>query len=197
MAASAPLPPAAPAASDPPALPAWPMVPACYGWLALDARGGWRLRGEIITHPGLLAFLDAHYTGDAHGNWGVDNGPQRVYVELAAAPLILRLHPDGRLVAHTGREATTTGPVLVDADGCAFLSTDLGPAMIDDRDLALFAAELRQLEGTPAGDEDLLALIDGQSGPTLRWREVDVAFCARAAIPGRLGFQPHPQAIGT
>ena len=30
------------------------------GGAALDARGGWRLRGEIITHPGLLAFLDAH-----------------------------------------------------------------------------------------------------------------------------------------
>ncbi|MBV2264862.1 MAG: DUF2946 family protein [Thauera sp.] len=195
MAASASRPPAKPAASTPSALPDWPMVPACYGWLALDARGGWRLRGEPIDHPGLIAFLDARYTADEHGNWLVNNGPQRVYVALAAAPLILRLHPDGRLVAHTGREATASAPVLVDPDGCAFLATDLGPAMIDDRDLALFAAELRQLEGASAGDEDLLALIDGQRGPALRWRGIDVAFCARAAIPVRLGFQPRPQSV--
>ena len=171
------------------------MVPACYGWLALDARGAWRLRGETITHPGLIAFLAAQYTADARGNWLVNNGPQRVYVELAAAPLILRLHPDGRLVAHCGREASAIGPVLVDADGCAFLATDRGPAMIDDRDLTLFAAELRRLDGAPAGDADLLALIEGQAAPALRWRGLEAVFCTRAEIPARLGFQPRPQAL--
>jgi hypothetical protein len=170
------------------------MVPACYGWLALDARGAWRLRGETIIHPGLIAFLDAHYTGDEHGNWLVNNGPQRIYVELAAAPLILRLHPDGRLVAHCGHEASAIGPVLVDGDGCAFLATDRGPAMVDDRDLTLFAAELRRLDGAPASDADLLALIDGQAAPALRWRGLEAVFCTRAEIPARLGFQPRPQA---
>lgn len=182
-------------AAVPQALPDWPMVPACHGWLALDARGCWRLRGETITHPGLIAFLAAHYTSDARGNWLVNNGPQRVYVELAAAPLILRLHPGGRLVTHSGREARATGPVLVDAEGCAFLATDLGPGMIDDRDLALFAAELQHVDGAPAGDEALLALIDGQPDPELRWRDLDVVSCARAEIPERLGFQPRPQAL--
>ena len=195
MAASISQPAAVPTVPVPHALPDWPMVPACHGWLALDARGGWRLRGEAITHPGLIAFLAAHYTADENGNWLVNNGPQRVYVELAAAPLILRLHPGGRLVTHCGHEARVTGAVLVDAEGCAFLATDLGPGMIDDRDLALFAADLRDVDGAPAGDEALLALIDGQPGPALRWRDLDVVFCARAAIPRRLGFQPRPQAL--
>ena len=44
--------------------------------------------------------------------------------------------------------------------------------------------------------EDLLALVDGKRGPALRWRGIDVAFCARAAIPVRLGFQPRPQSVG-
>ena len=39
--------------------PNWPSGPSCHGWLALDARGAWRLRGEKISHAGLLAFLDA------------------------------------------------------------------------------------------------------------------------------------------
>lgn len=56
----------------------------------------------------------------------MNNGPQRVYVELAAAPLILRLHPDGRLVAPLRKRGDRDRAVLVDADGCAFLATATG-----------------------------------------------------------------------
>ncbi|MDA0235487.1 MAG: DUF2946 family protein, partial [Proteobacteria bacterium] len=93
----------------------------------------WRLRGEAVTHPGLIAFLNAHYAGDEHGHWFVQNGPQRVFVELEAAPLILRLHPDGSLRSHTGKLVVPAAPLLMDADGNAFMTTSDGPAMIDDR----------------------------------------------------------------
>ncbi len=47
----------------------WPNVPACYGWLSLDARGRWRLQDETISHPGMIAFLNANYTCEADGSW--------------------------------------------------------------------------------------------------------------------------------
>jgi hypothetical protein len=87
------------------ALQKWPMVPHCYGWLALDARGDWYLRdeqaqaaapfpqlkGSRIEHAGLLAFIQRNYEADARGCWYFQNGPQRVYVELEAAPWVFRL----------------------------------------------------------------------------------------------------------
>lgn len=173
---------------------AWPTVPACHGWLALDARGVWRLRGETVSHPGLIAFLNAHYTRDGHGRWFVSNGPQQVFVDLEAAPLILRLHPDGSLRSHTGRTVAPLAPVLLDADGNAFMATGDGPAALDDRDLAGFAAALATAAGEPAGDADLLAMLAGGPVPRLYWRGLEVAFCARADIPQRLGYQPHPAA---
>lgn len=45
----------------------WPKVPACYGWLSLDRRGCWRLKGQVISHRGLISFINSHY--DADGSW--------------------------------------------------------------------------------------------------------------------------------
>ena len=84
----------------------WPTVPHCYGWLALDARGDWYLRdeptqlagpfskfkGSRIEHDGLRGFIQRNYECDAAGCWFFQNGPQRVYVELEAAPLIQMPH---------------------------------------------------------------------------------------------------------
>lgn len=170
----------------------WPTVPDCYGWLALDARGKWRLRGELVVHPGLIAFLNAHYTRDEHGRWLVQNGPQRVFVELDAAPLILRLHPDGSVHGHTGKPVTPTAPLLMDADGNTFMATCDGPGMIDDRDLACFAAALTKPDGSAAGDQEVLELLAGAAHAGLRWRDFAVAFCPRAEMPLRLGYRPLP-----
>ena len=87
------------------ALKKWPNVPHCHGWLALDARGDWYMRddrvraagpfpqvkGSRIVHDKLLAFIGRNYAVDAQGCWFFQNGPQRVYVELEAAPWIWRL----------------------------------------------------------------------------------------------------------
>ena len=105
------------------ALKKWPNVPHCYGWLALDARGDWymrddriqaagpfpRVKGSRIEHEKLREFIARNYANDAEGAWFFQNGPQRVYVELEAAPWVWRLQtaPRGKLVmtSHTGRPA--------------------------------------------------------------------------------------------
>lgn len=83
------------------ALAKWPNVPHCTGWLLLDRRGAWRLRddaaqaagelGSPIRHAALNAFIGRNYECDAQGQWFFQNGPQRVYVELAYTPWVVRL----------------------------------------------------------------------------------------------------------
>lgn len=175
-----------------PPLPHWPNVPACYGWLSLDARGRWRLKGDRVEHGGLFSFLNANYTSDESGNWLVNNGPQRVYVELESAPWVIRLLPGGVLQTHSGREARALAPVLVDEDGRVSLQTDLGPAAVDDRDLALFLAELEDAQGRSIDEGTLCALLEGASTIVLRWRGLPVRHARSGDIPGQLGFQRRP-----
>ena len=92
----------------------WPHVPHCYGWLGLDARGDWFMRddrvqaaapipaakGAVLRHAKLIEFIHRNYEADEAGRWFFQNGPQRVYVELEAAPWILRLADDGRADTH-------------------------------------------------------------------------------------------------
>lgn len=172
-------------------LPPWPQVPACYGWLSLDGRGRWRLKAETITHPGLIAFLNAHYTTDDDGCWFVNNGPQRVYVQLDSAPWILRLQPDGRFVTHAGRPAAIEGPIYLDGEGRVFMRTDAGPAALDDRDLAMLIAELRDAAERPADDASLAALLDGRD-TALNWHGQALVFLGNEAAATRLGFIADP-----
>jgi hypothetical protein len=130
------------------ALKKWPNVPHCYGWLALDARGDWYMRderiqaagpfpavkGSRIVHDKLIGFIDRNYSADGQGAWFFQNGPQRVYVQLEAAPWIWRLQPDGRVLSHTGREARVDGAVLDEGDRL-FLETDLGLGLVHTQDM--------------------------------------------------------------
>ena len=175
-----------------PELPTWPTVPACYGWLSLDARGRWRLKGERVEHGGLCAFLNANYASDEEGNWLVHNGPQRVFVALETAPLVLRLLPDDVLLTHDGRHAQPAPPVLIDENGCVSLQTDLGPAAIDDRDLALLLAELTHEDGRSVDDAALLKLVQGQSAVPLHWRGLPLRFARSTDVPCELRYRRHP-----
>jgi len=77
----------------------WPNVPAVYGWLSLSARGEWKLHplgdaqlggpGEGISNIQILGFINRNYADQPDGAWFFQNGPQRVYVRLDAAPLIV------------------------------------------------------------------------------------------------------------
>ena len=133
------------------ALKKWPNVPACYGWLALDARGDWYMRddriqaagrfpavkGSRIQHEKLRAFIERNYAADDDGCWFFQNGPQRVYVELEAAPWVWRVRYNGRTVHvhdHCGRAADADACWL-DEHGRLFLSTDRGLGIVHSQDV--------------------------------------------------------------
>lgn len=81
----------------------WPKVPDCFGWLALDRRGQWRmvdefaqqnhLPGQVIQHAALNEFISRNYASDQSGRFFFQNGPQRVFITLAATPWIVRIIP--------------------------------------------------------------------------------------------------------
>ncbi|HNR59976.1 MAG TPA: DUF2946 family protein, partial [Thauera sp.] len=157
------------------------------------ARGQWRLRDERITHPGLNAFLNANYTSDAEGSWLVNNGPQRVYVRLELAPLVLRLEPDGGLLTHTGRRVQASTPVCINEAGRVIIATDAGPGAVDDRDLAAFIDELRDAADRAPNDDTLLACVGGDTTIALTWRGLPVEPCSCTELPARFGFRLDPQ----
>ena len=149
------------------ALKKWPNVPACYGWLALDARGDWYMRddrvqaagpfpqvkGSRINHEKLREFIDRNYERDEHGCWFFQNGPQRVYVELEAAPWIWRLEARPGLApslrSHTGREARFDS-ALVDEAGRLYIATDIGLGIVHTLDMEAAADAIEQGHWTVA-----------------------------------------------
>lgn len=163
----------------------WPNVPACYGWLGLDARGQWYLRdaqaqhagpfagpdpasrGDRIQHEKLIEFIQRNYGCTDDGLWFFQNGPQRVYVELEAAPWIWRLSPDGSLRSHTGLAAEYRSSCL-DEMGRLFVATDLGLGLVHSQDMHLAADWVEQ------------------GG----WQPQD---CRAAELPQRFGFVLSPQ----
>ena len=144
------------------ALRKWPNVPHCYGWLALDARGDWYLRdeqvrragafpqvkGSRIRHQRLCEFMARNYAGDAAGCWFFQNGPQRVYVELEAAPFVWRLHEPGGVLAPDGRRAGVTQS-CTDEAGRLFLATDIGFGIVHTLDMLSAANAVERGEWTP------------------------------------------------
>jgi len=112
----------------------WPDVPAVYGWLQLDRRGNWRIKGERISNVALREFIARNYQSDERGCWFFQNGPQRVFVELAYTPLVV--HYEGEaLVDHCGR-SFASGSFHLDEEGSVLVEGERGGiALLDDRDL--------------------------------------------------------------
>ena len=163
----------------------WPNVPACYGWVVLDARGRWRLGpdgGELVRHPGLVAFLNQNYHATADGAWFIQNGPQRAFVTLERAPFIVRLDPSGTLATQTGCAVRDVSEALVDADGNAYVSCELGLAGIDDRDLSVLVID---------GPGD--ALHQSNACIRLGTRQFALIETDLDELSRRFGFVRHPQ----
>ena len=134
------------------ALKKWPNVPACTGWLALDARGDWYMRddrtqaagafplakGSRIEHRQLREFIERNYEGTSDGAWYFQNGPQRVYVELEAAPHVWRLSARAgaapQVRSHTGQDVAVES-AWVDERGRLFLATDAGFGLVHTQDM--------------------------------------------------------------
>jgi hypothetical protein len=138
------------------ALAKWPHVPHCYGWLALDARGDWYMRderiqaagpfprpkGSRILHDKLLAFIHRNYLHDAQGAAYFQNGPQRVYVELEAAPYVWRVQDDGQIIAHTGTAAGAVRSTWLDEQGRLFVQAEAGFGIVHSQDMWRAAQEV-------------------------------------------------------
>jgi len=134
------------------ALKKWPDVPHCFGWLALDARGDWymrddrvqaqgpfpRAKGSRILHDKLREFIHRNYEHDERGRWFFQNGPQRVYVELEAAPWIWRVDMGFALRSHSGRDARLNQAWL-DEQGRLFADTDIGFGLVHTLDTGIAA----------------------------------------------------------
>lgn len=159
----------------------WPDVPRCFGWLALDRRGAWRLRDEVIRHPRAAAFLSRHYRADENGCWHVQNGPQRVYVDLEYTPWVYRYDPAQGFTTHTGIDAGAPERVLLDEEGNVLLVTRLGVGVLDDRDLA-------------AVSEMLSFDADGHLPSALTWNDIRIPVTAvrRAEVAATFGFVDAP-----
>ena len=139
----------------------WPNVPDCYGWLGLDTRGNWYMRddraqalgafdsglagskGSELRHAKLIDFIGRNYAPDTRGCWHFQNGPQRVYVELQATPLVWRIEPDGRVRDHIGRAAEVSQAYL-DEQGWLYLASSHGVGLVHTQDMHL-AADLIDL----------------------------------------------------
>ena len=159
----------------------WPNVPHCHGWLGLDTRGRWYLRddaaqaagvfpaskGSLIEHAGLVGFIERNYDHDARGCWFFQNGPQRVYVELEAAPWIWRI--DGARIGAFGGRSTQAHSAWLDEHGRLFLDSPLGFGLVHTLDTGLAA------DAIDAGT----------------WRPSVLAF---ADMPARFGYVLSPQA---
>lgn len=189
----------------------WPDVPEVFGWLSLNVAGQWRLHpagdalslqqpsaGEPIGNQQTNQFINRNYTHDAQGRWFFQNGPQRVYVRLDAAPYVFFTAGDGdrhSLVTHNGLD---TGPVLgwyVDDAGHIYARTAVGPGLIAGRDLIPVLDALRPLDGS-----DLSAFLERAGSQSdavyVRWGEANVCplhVCTAARLPAMLGFVRHPQ----
>jgi hypothetical protein len=181
----------------------WPDVPACYGWLSLDRRGQWRLRGGTVTHRGLRDFLNRGYGRDAEGHFFVQNGPQRVFVDLEYTPWVLHLTSAGTLETHTGHPIGAPRGAAVDEEGNLLLEIADGIALVCDRDLPALLGCLRHADDRVASEAALLAFIDGTPNATadsgaLWFRRhggrLPLRRLRRAELAARYGYIPAPRA---
>jgi len=176
----------------------WPNVPAASDWLSLDERGHWRLRGEPITHSGLIGFINRNYEPDEQGRWFFQNGPQRVYVSLAYTPLVLHVDADARLRAHTGETVSDITAACLDEQGNLLLETQRGVGLVASDALPRVSEWLVGAGGAPLAEEALEdpgASAGTDTGAALSWsgRPVPIASVRRSEVPERFGFIPDPQ----
>ena len=188
------------------ALAKWPNVPAVYGWLALDRRGRWLIRKsadagfETKGNRKLAEFIGRNYTHDGEGRWYFQNGPQRVYVDLAYAPLVYRIARTQPLAleTHTGAACARLQAVFMDEGGDLLLLSEHGPGLLLDRDLPRALESLCYADGHALDEERLLGLMEASDDAAGVYfnsggESVPLARIAAQDAPARLGFVRAPR----
>lgn len=196
----------------------WPNVPAAYGWLSLSENGQWRLHaqgkahqpcsdgklpnGEPIANQNIHEFINRNYSSDTQGRWFFQNGPQRVYVRIDAAPYVIEAAPVLQglsLVTHTGQAIKRVTEWFIDDTGRLYAQTDQGPGIISGRDTPLLLEHMLTREGHP-----ISVLPEAPEAPpievTLALNHNDAAepclarlrACTHENLPALMHFQRHP-----
>jgi hypothetical protein len=181
----------------------WPNVPAVYGWLALDRRGNWLLKGETIPNPQITAFINRNYMHDDAGRWFFQNGPQRVFVELACAPYVYRVPDHTRpqsMVTHTQAPVREVLAAWIDDTGTLLLETEHGIGSVHDQDLEYLLPCFVDATGNTVDEDTLEARFDDFAAGTAAalWFQFDGARVkieplAAAQTPQKFGFTPQPK----
>jgi hypothetical protein len=181
------------------ALERWPDVPALFGWLGLDRKGRWTIKGETISRPQIIDTINANYAADDQGRWYFQNGPQRGYVRLEVAPLILYSSGDeAKLITHTQLPVTDLSAAWLTEDGSLILNTEHGPGLLADADLGWALARLSHA-AQPIDDADLTAALALPSGTTtslalnLDDRRVQLTRLDLVLAPATLAYVLDPQ----
>ena len=180
----------------------WPDLPAVYGWLGLDRRGRWRLGGELIANDAANRFIDRNYACDEDGRWFFQNGPQRVFVSLEYAPFVYRLDDAGTFTTHNGYAAGAALAASLDEERNVTVVTELGPGLVDDRDLDALSERLASPDGEPMDDDAVEAALRAAAAPGPArlglacgsGAVTPIEFIPTAELPGHLGFVREPAA---
>jgi hypothetical protein len=179
----------------------WPNVPDVHGWLRLDRRGRWLLvdrnrpgfdearhgAGSPITNEQIVEFIGRNYQADADGCWYWQNGPQRVFVDLASAPWIARVlgEPPGPIVlvdqAGVEIDPATIRAVGIGPDDALLLATERGAVAVHDLDLGAL-----RIDATDAGGEIGELVIGDRRWPIGRYADpsAELGFVARPRPAG-------------
>jgi hypothetical protein len=136
--------------------------------------------------------MNRQYSHDAAGRWFVQNGPQRVFVELAATPWVYRREHDG-FVTQTGVPAGTVSALWLDEGGNVLVQGEPGIGLLDDRDLHGFIAACTLPDGRVAGERELIAVMSGDAAMDVRYGGLRLQPLAAAGIAERFGFEARPR----
>jgi hypothetical protein len=180
------------------ALKRWPNVPHLYGWLRLDRRGRWLIKGETISRPQIIDTINRNYAADEQGRWFFQNGPQRGYVQLEYAPLVVRAGVGDVLTTHTDMRVNQVSEVFMDETGALLMHTEHGAAALIDDELD-WALQRMYVDDRLITDDqlaDALAMpTGGMTQITLRLGQQAIAIqrLDSALAPAQLHFVRDPQ----
>jgi alpha-L-fucosidase len=160
--------------------------------------------GESIENKQILRFINRNYSHDAEGRWFFQNGPQRVFVRIDAAPLVIAVDDaHGVFNSHNGHLIEKIDFWLIDDDGHLFFQSSSGAGQIVDKDLTRLVDTLLTTQGT--------SLLDwwsqsSQTETTLHDPKGHFGVCVQPVVlerlkigqtaAARLGFIANPQAPG-
>jgi hypothetical protein len=177
----------------------WPNVPALFGWLRLDRRGRWLIQGEHITRPQIIDTINRNYAADEQGQWYFQNGPQRGYMELEYAPLVLRATADNYLVTHTELRVDLPSQAFMDEEGALLFKTEHGPAALIDDELE-WALQRISVRGQPIDETRLAEALVLPSGSSTQLelcvgdKRLPIQRLDAADAPEKLSFVRVPEA---